>query len=62
MILENKIEQFTQKCQQHDWFYEYQDSFENPAYSKGEKERKELLKNVEEVPELQVIYDEYCPF
>lgn len=62
MILKNKIEQFTQKCKQHDWLYEYQDSFENPAYNQGEKERKELLKDVKEVPELEVIYDEYCPF
>ena len=56
------IETFENKCKTHDWFYEYQDTFENANYNRGLKERRELLNQVAKYPELEIIYNEYNPF
>lgn len=54
--------QFEQQCQQHDWLYEYSDSFESPKFNRGKKEEEELLEAIQKKPELRIIYDKHKPF
>ena len=50
-------QQFKQKCEEHNFFYEYQDSFENPACNIGEKNERDLKSAMKNNPEFAEVYN-----
>ena len=53
---------FEQLLKQHDWFFEYQDTFESLRYKEGKEEAEQINSILADNPDYRAVYNKYNPF